>query len=211
MVTERGAEASSGQALSEENQAKLKDVFSLLQRDVLDQAKDADLLREALVSTDQDFPADVKALLDPISQLDDHYAAVKRALKNPSFQPTLVQRRAVAKQSVKDLHAQIQTDKEMLSVLQPALESKKIRKAALEAELRDLTAEIEADEKKIAELPKSIEKKQKEASAALHEERQLKTTLSALSKTQEADQKLLEDINKTILDVSNVILKYLGV
>jgi molybdopterin-biosynthesis enzyme MoeA-like protein len=71
--------------------------------------------------------------------------------------------------------------------MQLALEPKKTRKAALEAELRTLTAEIEADEKKMAELPESTEKIRKEASAALNAERQLKTKLSALSKTQEAD------------------------
>jgi DNA repair exonuclease SbcCD ATPase subunit len=96
---------------------------------------------------------------------------------------------------VKNLHAQIQNNKELLANLQPALELKKSRKAALEAELRTLTAEIEADEKKMVELPESTEKVRKEASVALNAERQLKTKLSALSKTQEADQRLLENIN----------------
>jgi chromosome segregation ATPase len=112
---------------------------------------------------------------------------------------------------VKDLHAQIQNNKELLAKLQPALELKKTRKAALEAELRTLTTEIEADEKKMAELPESTVKIRKEASVALNAERQLKTKLSALSKTQEADQKLLENINKIISDATNVISKYLGV
>jgi hypothetical protein len=40
----------------------------------------------------------------------------------------------------------------------------------------------------MAELLESTEKMQKEASVALNAERQLKTKLSALSKTQEADQ-----------------------
>jgi uncharacterized protein YhaN len=99
----------------------------------------------------------------------------------------------------------------LLANLQPALELKKARKDALEAELRNLTAEIEADEKKMAELPKSTEKIRKEASAALNAERKLKTKLSAMSKTQEANQKLLEDIKNIILDATNVISKYLGV
>jgi DNA repair exonuclease SbcCD ATPase subunit len=86
---------------------------------------------------------------------------------------------------VKDLHAQIQNNKELLDKLQPALELKKAKKAALEAELRTLTAEIEADEKMMTELPESTEKIRKEASVALNAERQLKTKLSALSKTQE--------------------------
>jgi chromosome segregation ATPase len=211
LIAEKGDEASSSQALSEENQAKLKEILSLLQRNIQDQVRDADILGEALESINQDLPADIKASLEPISQLDNHFAAVKRALKNQSSRPALEQKRATAKQFVKDLHAQTQNNKDLLAELQPALELKKTRKAALEAELKNLTAEIEADEKKIAELPESTEKIRKEASAALIESRLLKTKLSALSNTQEADQKLLENINKMISDATNVISKYLGV
>jgi chromosome segregation ATPase len=79
---------------------------------------------------------------------------------------------------MKDSHAQIQNNKELLAGLQPALELKIIRKAALEAELKNLTAEIEADKKKIDELPELTEKIQKEATTALIESKQLKTKLS---------------------------------
>jgi hypothetical protein len=99
----------------------------------------------------------------------------------------LEQKRAQAKQFVKDSQAQIQNNKELLAELQPALELKIAKKAALEAELKNLTAEIEADKKKIPELPESTEKIQKEAAAALIESNQLKTKLSTLSRTQEAD------------------------
>jgi Skp family chaperone for outer membrane proteins len=99
----------------------------------------------------------------------------------------------------------------LLAELQPALELKIIRKAALQAELKNLTAEIEADKKKIAELPESTKEIQKEATTALIESKQLKTKLSTLSNTQEADQKLLENINKMISDASSVISKYLSV
>jgi chromosome segregation ATPase len=115
--------------------------------------------------------------------LDNHFAAVRRALKNQSSRLALEQQRAKAKQFVKDLQAQIQNNKELLAELQPALELKIIRKAALEAELKNLTAEIEVDKKKVAELPESTEKIQKEATTALIESKQLKTKLSALSNT----------------------------
>jgi hypothetical protein len=49
----------------------------------------------------------------------------------------------------------------LLDELQPALELKVARKAALEAELKNLTAEIEADKKKIAKLPGLTEKIQR--------------------------------------------------
>jgi hypothetical protein len=67
----------------------LKEIFSLLQKDVQDQVKDADLLREALELINQDLPADIKASLEPVSKMDDHFVAVKQALKNLSSQPTI--------------------------------------------------------------------------------------------------------------------------
>jgi chromosome segregation ATPase len=93
----------------------------------------------------------------------------------------------------------------------PELELKKVRKAELEAELRTLTAEIEADEKKMVELPESMEKIRQEATTIMTARKQLKTKLSTYSKTQEADQRLLENIKKMISDASNVISKYLGI
>jgi chromosome segregation ATPase len=189
LVAEKGDEASSSQASSKENQAKLKKILSLLQRDVQDQVKYADLLREALELIDQDLPADIKASLEPVSKLDDHIVAVKQALKNISSQPALEQKKAANKQSMKDLHIQMQNHKELLTELQPELELKKVRKAELEAELRTLTAEIEADEKKMADLPESMEKIRKEATVTMIAGKQLKTKLSTMSKTQEADQR----------------------
>jgi CHAD domain-containing protein len=128
LTAKKGDEASSGQALSEENQAKLKEILSSLQRDIQDQVRDVDILEEALESINQDLPVDIKASLEPLSQLDNHFAAVKRALKNQSSQPALEQKRAIAKQFVKDSYTQIQNNKELLAELQPALELKKIRK-----------------------------------------------------------------------------------
>jgi chromosome segregation ATPase len=202
LIAEKGDEASSSQALSDENQAKLKEILSLLQRDFQDQVKDADLLREAFELVDQDHPADIKASLKPVSKLDDHFVAVKQALKNLSSQPALEQKQAANKQSMKDLHFQMQNHKELLTKLQHELELKRVKKAELEAELRTLTAEIEADEMKMAELHESMEKIRKEATTAMTAGKQLKTKLSTLSRTREANQRLLENINKMISDAS---------
>jgi predicted nuclease with TOPRIM domain len=136
---------------------------------------------------------------------------VRQALKNQFSRPILEQKRTKAKQFVKDSHAHIQNNKELLAELHPALELKIARKAALEAELKNLTAEIEADKKKIAKLSGLTEKIQKEPTTALIESNQLKAKLSALSSTQEADQKLLDNISKMISDGSSVISKYLNI
>jgi chromosome segregation ATPase len=85
---------------------------------------------------------------------------------------------------VKGSQDQIESNKEMLAKLQPTLELKIARKAAVETKLRNLSAEIEADKRKIAELPGSTENIQKEASAAMIEANQLEAKLSAQSNTQ---------------------------
>jgi predicted RNase H-like nuclease (RuvC/YqgF family) len=106
-TAKKGDDASSNQALSEENQAKLKEVFSLLQRDIQDQVRDVDRLEEVLESINQELPDDIKASLEPISHLDNHYAVVRRALKNQSSRPVLEKKRAEVKQFVKESQAQI--------------------------------------------------------------------------------------------------------
>jgi chromosome segregation ATPase len=183
LIAEKGDEASSSQALSEKNQAKWKEIFSLLQRDVQDQVKDADLLREVLELIDQDLPADIKASLETVSKLDNHFLAVKQALKKLSSQPALEQQQAANKQSMKDLHIQMQNHKELLIKLQPELELKRVRKAKLEAELRTLTTKIEADEKKMAELPESMVKIQKEATTTMTARNDMHTPASSTTPT----------------------------
>jgi DNA repair exonuclease SbcCD ATPase subunit len=204
-------EASSNQVLSEENQARLKEVFSWLQKDAQDQVRHVDHLDEIIESIDQELPDDIKASLEPISHLDNHYAAVRRALRNQSSKPALEQKRAKVKEFVKESQAQIQSSKELLTKLQPTLELKIARKAALEAKLKTLTTEIEADRKKIAELPGLIEKIQKDTSAAMIESNQLKTKLSTLSNAQETYQQLLENINQMTSNTSGVIAKYFNI
>jgi uncharacterized membrane protein YheB (UPF0754 family) len=124
LTAKKGDEASSGQALSEENQAKRKEILPLLQRDIQDQVRDVDLLEEVLESINQELPDDIKSSLEPISQLDKHFAEVRRALKNQSSRPVLEQKRAKAKQFVKDSQAQIKNNKELMAELQHALKLK---------------------------------------------------------------------------------------
>jgi chromosome segregation ATPase len=200
-------EASLNQVLSEENQARLKEIFSWLQRDARDQVRDVDHFEEILESIDQELPEGIKASLEPISDLDTHYVAIKRALKSQSSRTILEQKRARAEQVVKESQAQIESNREMLAKLQPALELKIARKAALEIELRNLSAEIEADKKKIVEIPGSTEKIQKEASEAMIEANQFEAKLSALSNTQKDYQERLENINQITSSASSVIAK----
>jgi chromosome segregation ATPase len=159
----------------------------------------------------QQLPEDIKASLEPISGLDIHYVAIRRALKSQSSRPTLEQKKAKAEQTAKGAQIQTESHKEMLTNLQSALESKIARKTALETELRNLSVEIEADKKKIAELPGLIEKTQKEASAAITEANQLEAQLSVLSNAQRDYQERMKSINQTILNASSVIAKYLNI
>jgi chromosome segregation ATPase len=159
----------------------------------------------------QELPEDIKASLEPISGLDIHYVAIRRALKSQSSQPAIEQKKAKAEQAAKGAQTQTESHKEMLTNLQSALELKIARKTALETELRNLSAEIEADEKKIAELPGLIEKTQEEASSAITEANQFEAQLIVLSNTQRDYQEWMKSINQTISNASNVIAKYLNI
>jgi Ca2+-binding EF-hand superfamily protein len=104
-TAETGDEEPSNQVLSEENHARLKEIFSWLQRDARDQVKDIDHFEEILESINQELPEDIKASLEPISDLDNHYVAIRRALKSQSSQPVLEQKKARAEHVVKGSQA----------------------------------------------------------------------------------------------------------
>jgi chromosome segregation ATPase len=199
------------QALSEEVQERLKEVFAWLQKDARDQIRDLDYFEEMLGPISQELPEDIKTSLEPISGLDVHYAAMRQALRNVSSRSAVEQKKAKAEQAVKGAQSQAENHKGVLANLQAARESKIARKAVLEAELRSLSAEIKADDKKIAELPRLIEKTQEEASSATAEVNQCDAELTALPNAQKDYQERMENIHQTISTASNVIVKYLNI
>jgi hypothetical protein len=99
------------QALSEEAQERLKEIFAWLQRDARDQIRDLDYFEEMLGPISQELPEDIKTSLEPIFGLDVHYVAIRRALRNVSSQPTIEQKKAKAEQAVKGAQSQAENHK----------------------------------------------------------------------------------------------------
>jgi chromosome segregation ATPase len=211
LVAETGDGGTQNQDLPEEIQARLKEIFAWLQKDARDQIRDVDHFEEMLEPIIQKLPEDIKSSLEPISGLDIHYVAIRRALKSQSTRPAVEQKKAKAEQSVKGAQTQTESHKEMLTNLQSARALKIARKTALETELKNLSAEIEVDDKKIAELPGLIEKTQEEASSAITEVNHCEAELTVLSNTQKDYQERMRNINQTISNASNVIAKYLNI
>jgi chromosome segregation ATPase len=199
------------QALPEGVQEKLKEIFAWLQRDAQDQIRDLDYFEEMLGPISQELPEDIKISLEPISGLDVHYVAIRRALRNVSSRPAIEQKKAKAEQAAKGAQSQTENHKGILANLQAARELKIARKAALEAELKSLSAEIEADDKKIVELPGLIEKTKEEAASAIAEVNQYDAELTVLSNAQKDYQERMEDIHQTVSNASDVIAKYLNI
>jgi hypothetical protein len=69
----------------------------------------------------QELPEDIKASLEPISGLDIHYVAIRRALKSQSSRPAIEQKKARAEQAAKGAQTQTESHKEMMTNLQSAL------------------------------------------------------------------------------------------
>jgi chromosome segregation ATPase len=207
------AEAREGvsQTLSEVVQEKHKEIFAWLQRDARDQFKDLDHFEEMLGPISRELPEDISASLEPISGLDIHYVAIRRALRSMSSRLAVEQKKAKAEQAVKGAQSQTESHKETLANLQDARELKISRKAALEAELRSLSTEIEADDKKIAELSGLIEKIQEEAKSAVAEVKQCNAELTILSDGQKDYQERMENFHQATSNASNVNAKYLNI
>jgi hypothetical protein len=83
-ATETGDGGTPNQALPEEIQTRLKEIFTWLQKDARDQIRDVDHFEEMLEPISQKLPEDIKSSLEPISGLDIHYVAIRRALKSQS-------------------------------------------------------------------------------------------------------------------------------
>jgi hypothetical protein len=94
------------QALSEEIQARLKEIFAWLQKDARDQIKDVDYFEGMLEPISQKLPEHIKTSLEPISGLDIHYVAIRRSLKSVSTRPAVEQKKAKAEQAAKGAQTQ---------------------------------------------------------------------------------------------------------
>jgi chromosome segregation ATPase len=210
-AAETGDGGTQNQALPEETQARLKEIFAWLQKDARDQIRDVGHFEEMLEPISQKLPEEIKASLEPISGLDIHYVAIRRALKSHSTRPAVEQKKARAEQAAKGAKTQTESHKEMLTNLQSARDLIIARKTALEAELKNLLAKIEADNKKIVELPGLIEKTQEEESSAITEVNQCEAELTVLSNTRKDYRERMKNINQTISNASNVIAKYLNI
>jgi hypothetical protein len=81
VVNDPAAETRDGgtqnQALPEEIQARLKEIFAWMQKDARDQIRDVDHFEEMLEPISEKLPEDVKDSLEPISGLDIHYVAIR--------------------------------------------------------------------------------------------------------------------------------------
>ncbi|XP_066384768.1 uncharacterized protein [Miscanthus floridulus] len=84
-VIEKGEEITSHQTLSLENQAQLKEVIILLNKDTISLVQDADQIKDLLELIDQDIPSALKAPLESAAHLDDHFAMAKGDMNNIGY------------------------------------------------------------------------------------------------------------------------------
>jgi hypothetical protein len=89
----------------------LRKFFAWLQREARDQIRDLDYFEDMLRPISQELPEDIKTSLEPISGLDVHYVAIRRALRNVSSRLAVEQKKAKAEQAVKGAQSQTENHK----------------------------------------------------------------------------------------------------
>ena len=207
--TEEGEEASSSQQLSQENQARLRDISLILNEDIVNLIQKVNLIRDIWYLVDQEIPTSVKTALDTALHLDDHTGSINRASRNMSIRASAQQGFEVESQQIKELYSQVQLGKESLKALTPELKAMKLKKAELEAQLADLNTRIQAHEDKISSLSPSIEKAEAKIIPAARRIRQFKTQLSKISSTEEEDRKAFEVVDQIKKNAIAVINSFL--
>lgn len=209
-VGEKGEESSSQQQLSVENQARLRDIALLLNKDVTVLVQEADQIRDIIDLIDQEIPPALKASLDSAACIDDYFGPVKRANKNIATRASLKNDSLTTEQQAKELHSQIQSSNQTLATLEPKLRAMKEEKARLEAQLAELNANIQLHEEQLADLPNSIETAKAKISSVIQTNRQIKTKLSKIQSSEDDDQKVLRDVSQIRNDVIDVINSFLN-
>ena len=182
--------------MSLENQARLKEVIILLNKDTISLVQDADQIKDLLELIDQDIPSALKAPLESAAHLDDHFAMVKRATKNASSRAALQKDRSLKKLEIKDLHSHIQTTRNSLATLEPELRSMEDEKIRLEAQLAELNAKIQSHRAHIANLPKNIEATSLKIASTIKEDQQIKNKLSSIQSSEDEDHKVLDNVSR---------------
>ena len=115
----------SKQTLSTGNQARMKDIAALLDKDINTLVQEADQIRDLLELIDQDIPSAFKASLESVAHLDDYFTMVRKASKNISSKATLQNDRSLKKQEAKELNSQIQNAKHSMSTLDLELKARR--------------------------------------------------------------------------------------
>ena len=168
----------------------------LLNKDTISLVQDADQIKDLLELIDQDIPSALKAPLESAAHLDDHFAMVRRAIKNTSSRTALQKDRSLKKLEIKDLHSHIQTMRNSLATLEPELKAMEDEKSRLEAQLAELNAKIQSHRAHIINLPKNIEAASLKIASIIKEDQQIKTKLSSIQSSEDEDQKVLDNVSR---------------
>ena len=171
---------------------------------------DVDQIRELVENISQDLPDDLKATLESATHLEDHFPAVRRALKNTASMSNLLNIRASKLQKIKDLHSRIQFSKNSYEQMQTDLDAMKLKRPDLEAQLSLLNSQIQDQEAKVAGLPDIIDQAKGEIQAHIKEDISLKARLQKVQKSSDNDQKVLDNFHQIKTEAINAIKLHLN-
>lgn len=191
--------------MSAENQEQLKEITSLLSKDIITSVHDADQIRDIIELIDQEIPPTLKASLESVSNLNDYFATVRRASKNIASGAALQHDALEKEKQVQELHSQIQSAEDSLASLTPELEVMEKKKAELETQLAQLNAKIQSHKDKIAGLPDSFKSSKIMITSVIKEHQQMKTRLSKIQGSEDSDQKVRDDVSRIRSDAIDVI------
>ncbi|XP_066360950.1 uncharacterized protein [Miscanthus floridulus] len=183
------------ETLSDETKNWLKDILSMLERNIADLIQDVDPMRRIFLAIKDNLTPNLAEALIPISNIEDQAPKMKKAQRNLTDRETLMAKKNSNKQEAKELAQRIDNLKNSSSKIEPELNQLRVRRAELEKELKSVKATIEHLESNLTQIPIAIKQKKQEMLTKVKEGKAIRSSLESILGSVEEDKQQIAEID----------------
>ena len=144
------------ETLSEETRNWLRDILTMLEKDITNLVQDTDSMRRIFLAIRDNLSTDLIEALTPLSIIEDHVLKVRKTQRNLSNCEALMVKKYSNKQEARELARLIDNLKNSSSRIEPELNQLRARRAKLERELESVKAAINCHESNLVQIPNTI-------------------------------------------------------
>ncbi|XP_066396112.1 uncharacterized protein [Miscanthus floridulus] len=196
---------SSRESLSKETKNWLRDILPMLEKNIADLVRDADLMQRVLLAFNGNASPVLTKVLSSLSIIEDQDPKVKKAQRRLSNREALLAKKNSNRQEAKELTQLINDLKNSSLRIDLELTQLEARRAELEKELENVKTTIDRHKSNLAQIPDAIKQKKQELLAKVREGRVIHSSLEDIPGSAEEDKQQITEVNAIQLEVLKAI------